>query len=475
MTTTSDPTTSDPTTSDPTTSRPALPSPTDPPSDPPGRRSGRRGLVLRLHFYAGLFVAPFLAIAALTGLAYVYSPQLSDALYSRELFATAPGAPARPLEEQVAAARAAQPDGTLSSVIVPGDPARTTEVVFTVPGLAEDWDRTVYVDPSTAQVRGALDTWFGYPPLQATLDGLHRHLLLSEPGRLYSETAASWLGVLVLGGLVLWLGRRRGNRRWVAATLLPQRGTRPGRGRLRGWHAVTGVWLAVGLLALSATGLTWSTYAGERFTAVVTALDGRSPQLAAEPVPVREGAPLVTIDDAVQRARTEGLRDELAVTVPAEPGAPFQVAENADTWPVQRDMLALDPYSGDVVESIAWADFPPLAKLTTIGILAHMGLLWGLPNQLALTALALGLICLLFWGYRMAWSRRPTRDRRWLAGPGRRGVFHELSQPVAFVVVLTAVAVGWAAPVFGVTLVGFLVIDGILRSRLVSARSRRLH
>jgi LPXTG-motif cell wall-anchored protein len=351
---------------------------------------------------------------------------------------------------------------------------RTTEVVFAVPGLTEDWERTVYVDPSTAQVRGALDTWFGYPPLQATLDGLHRHLLLGEPGRLYSETAASWLGVLVLGGLALWFGRRR-NKRWLAAKLLPPRGSRPGRGRLRGWHAVTGVWLAVGLLFLSATGLTWSTYAGERFTAVLTALDGRSPQLAAEPVPVREGAHLITIDDAVQRARAEGLRDELAVTVPAEPGTPFQVTENADTWPVQRDMLALDPYSGEVVESIAWADYPLLAKLSTIGILAHMGLLWGLPNQLALTGLALGLICLLFWGYRMAWLRRPTRDRRWLAAPGRRGVFRELSQPVAFVVVLTAVAVGWAAPVFGVTLVGFLVIDGIPRSRLVSAGARHRH
>lgn len=431
-----------------------------------------RPLVLRLHFYAGVFVAPFLTVAALTALAYVYSPQMSDALYSTELFATAPDASTRSLEEQVAAARAAQPDGTLSSVIVPGDPARTTEIVFDVPGLTDDWQRTVYVDPSTAQVRGALDTWFGYPPLQATLDGLHRHLLLGEPGRLYSETAASWLGVLVLGGLALWLSRPRRNRRWVAAKLLPPRGARPGRSRVRGWHAVTGAWLALGLLALSATGLTWSTYAGERFTAVLTALDGRSPQLAAQPLPIREGEPLITIDDAVQRARAEGLRDELSVTVPAEPGAPYQVAENANTWPVQRDMLALDPYSGAVVESIAWADYPLLAKLSTIGILAHMGLLWGLPNQLALTALALGLLCLLFWGYRMAWLRRPTRGRRPLVAPGRRGVFRELSQPVAFGVVLTAVTIGWAAPAFGVTLLGFMLLDSLLHSRLVAARAR---
>src|SRR5690242_7321571 len=33
-------------------------------------------LLLRLHFYAGIFVAPFLLLAALSGLAYAFSPQI---------------------------------------------------------------------------------------------------------------------------------------------------------------------------------------------------------------------------------------------------------------------------------------------------------------------------------------------------------------------------------------------------------------
>jgi uncharacterized iron-regulated membrane protein len=428
-----------------------------------------RPLVLRLHFYAGVFVAPFLAVAALTGLTYVFSPQLSDALYSQQLYTTSRDAPARPLEEQIAAATAAvssgAPEASLATVTVPGDPARTTEVTFDVPGLAEDWQRTAYIDPSTATVRGVLDTWFGYPPLQATLDGLHRHLLLGEPGRLYSEAAASWLWVLVLGGLGLWLvRRRRGARSGLSSVVLPPRGIRPGRIRMRGWHAAVGVWMAVGLLFLSATGLTWSTYAGERFTAVVTSLDGRSPQLVGKPVPVAADQPVITVDDAVERARADGLSGRLAVTPPAEPGAVYQVAENADTWPVQRDQVALDPYTGEVVESIAWADYPVLAKLTTIGILAHMGLLWGLPNQLALVALALGVLCTVFWGYRMAWLRRPTGTQLPTA-PGRRGALRDLSQPVALAVVLVTVAVGWAMPVLGSTLAGFLVLDALLHRR----------
>ncbi|MDT5043015.1 MAG: hypothetical protein QOE51_4000 [Actinoplanes sp.] len=47
---------------------------------PQGRRPHSFGaLLLRLHFYAGVLVAPFLIVAALTGLAYTLTPQLDQA------------------------------------------------------------------------------------------------------------------------------------------------------------------------------------------------------------------------------------------------------------------------------------------------------------------------------------------------------------------------------------------------------------
>jgi uncharacterized iron-regulated membrane protein len=418
-----------------------------------------RPLVLRLHFYAGVLVAPFLAIACLTGLIYVFSPQLSDAVYADELLDGPHAGPARPLDEQVAAALAAHPEGTLNSLVLPGDPDRTTGVVLDVDGLGDDLQRTVYVDPYTAQVRGSLDTWWDTPPLQTTLDALHRNLLLGEPGRIYSELAASWLWVLVLGGLALWIGKRRG-RRSVRDTVVPPRGMRPGRMRIMGWHGATGVWLAVALLFISATGLTWSTYAGERFGAIVDAVKGSTPALAAESVPVGAGG-FIPVQEAVDRAVATGLQGPLKVGIPAAPGSPFTVAEIARDWPVQRDEVALDPYTGAVTESIAWSDFPVMAKLTRIGILAHMGSLFGLVSQLALAAMALGLLCVLFWGYRMWWQRRPTRGARRPTPPVRRGTMRALSQPASFAIVLGAVVVGWLLPVFGVSLLLFVAGDAI--------------
>jgi uncharacterized iron-regulated membrane protein len=415
--------------------------------------------VLRIHFYAGMFVAPFLAVLCLTGLAYVFSPQLNDLAYGHELLVGPHSGTPRPLDEQIAAAVAAHPEGTVSSLAVPSDPDRTTGVVLAVPGLPPDIERTVYVDPYTADVRGTLDTWFDTPPLQTTLDALHRNLLLGDPGRIYSELAASWLPVLVLGGLALWIGKRR-TRRKAAAILLPPLRARPGRARTMGWHGSIGVWLSIGLLFISATGLTWSQFAGARFQSVVVAVNGSTPKLAADPVPIGGGAP-ITAQAALDTARQTGLAGPLKITLSAQPTDPFQLAENASDWPVQRDAIALDPYTGRITETILWQDWPVMAKLTRIGILAHMGSLFGLFSQLALTAMALGLLSMLLWGYRMWWQRRPTRGRAALTALAPRGVARALPQPVAFALVLTAVAVAWLLPVFGVSLLLFLVADGV--------------
>ena len=68
-----------------------------------------------------------------------------------------------------------------------------------------------------------------------------------------------------------------------------------------------------------------------------------------------------------------------------------------------------------------------MAKLTKIGVLSRMGLLFGLPNQLALAAMAIGLLTMIFWGYRMWWQRRPTRGG-WASPLARRGALRSLSQ-----------------------------------------------
>jgi uncharacterized iron-regulated membrane protein len=234
-------------------------------------------LLLRLHFYAGVLVAPFLVVAAVTGLLYTFTPQLDRIVYPQELTVTKVGATSRPLAEQVAAARATHPQGTLVAVR-PGASEATTQVDFALPELG-DKSHTIYVDPYTGQVTGQLTTWYGTTPLKTWLDDLHRNLHLGAVGRHYSELAASWLWILALGGVILWWRRHRGART-ARRLLTPDLAAKKGVRRTRGWHAATGVWLTTGLLILSATGLTWSRYAGAHFSAALGAVRSGTPEVS---------------------------------------------------------------------------------------------------------------------------------------------------------------------------------------------------
>lgn len=73
----------------------------------------------------------------------------------------------------------------------------------------------------------------------------------------------------------------------------------------------------------------------------------------------------------------------------------------------------------------------------------------------------------------MWWQRRPTRaDRRGSLGvPPSRGAWRGLPLPVLLAGVPLLVALGWALPLFGITLLGFLVVDA-LAGLLKRSRSR---
>ena len=102
-------------------------------------------LLLRLHFYAGVFVAPFLLLAAVSGLLYAFSPQIDRVVYADELVIADPGATARPMSELLDAARATHPDGAVAAIRA-GEGDRTTQFDFTAPGLDAEHAETVYVN-----------------------------------------------------------------------------------------------------------------------------------------------------------------------------------------------------------------------------------------------------------------------------------------------------------------------------------------
>ncbi|WP_232661605.1 PepSY-associated TM helix domain-containing protein [Pseudonocardia sp. TRM90224] len=420
-----------------------------------------RPLVMRLHFYVGMFVGPFILVAAITGLLYTITPQLDELLYSDALHAPV-GTQRLDLREQVVAAAAAVPDGTVTQIRPPVADDGTTRVTFEAPGVAEDFGRTAFVDPYTGQVKAVLDTYGEWLPVRAWIDALHRNLHLGDVGRIYSELAASWLWVLALSGMAMWVVRRRKRNR-MRRTLLPEGSTR-GRARIRSWHGSVGLWAAIGMVGLSVTGLTWSQFAGPNVGDLRTALDWTTPSVGQE---LPSTTAIATVDAAavgaaadtvLAAARAAGMTDPVAISPASEPGAAWEVAQVKRSWPLKQDAMAIDPTTGAVLDTVRWQDWPLMAQAAEVGISAHMGILFGIGNQLLLVVLALGIICVVSWGYRMWWLRRPTAAGRTAPGGTQRP-----GAEAIVIVGLVAVLLGLFFPVLGASLVLFLIADCLVQ------------
>ncbi|RRV10315.1 PepSY domain-containing protein [Pseudomonas sp. v388] len=444
-------------------------------------------LLKRLHFYIGLFVGPFLFVAALSGVLYALTPQIENLLYAHALHADSQG-PRLSLAAQVT--RAQQQVGPLLTVAAvrpaPGE-GDTTRIMFSSPQLGASEHRALFIDPVSGEIRGDMTVYgtSGVLPLRTLIDQFHRGLLLGDVGRLYSELAASWLWVAALGGVVLWAVRRRQ--------------TKGPRRTLRGLHATVGLWLLVGLLFFSATGLTWSQYAGGNIgvlrgwygwstPSVATTLQTAAGmdmsmdahhtmhQAADEHAEHHLHMPATSASKAVEPAlfdavlATARLANVQASRIEIRPAASAQKAwvvnEIDRRWPTQVDSVAINPTTLEVVDHVEFSDYSLPAKLTRWGIDAHMGVLFGLANQLLLVFFAGGLVVMVVMGYLMAWRRRPSLASQ----PTLLQSWSRLTGWTRIGLLLVAVVLGISLPVLGCSLLVLVVAD-LLLTRTSTARN----
>lgn len=443
-------------------------------SQRPSPRSSLLLLLRRLHFYIGLFIAPFIFIAALTGTLYVVTPQLENALYHQQLFTSSTGID-QPLSAQVA--RASEFIGSnmkIAAVRPAPHQGDTTRVMFFRDDLGPSETRAVFIDPKTLEVRGELTAYgtSGILPLRTRLDYLHRNLLLGDVGRHYSELAASWLWVAALGGALLWASSRRVHRQPSDEQRL---------GRFRHWHTTLGLLLLLGLLFFSATGLTWSRWAGDNISLMRSHFGWMTPGVntSLQPAPamvmdehaehhghsrmMHDGAAVtvnpVEFDSVLRAARDAGIdAAKLEIRPAYRADKAWTVSETDRSWPTQVDSVAVNPHNNTIVDKVEFAQYGLLAKLTRWGVDAHMGVLFGVANQLVLALFGLGLCLMIGIGYRMWWLRRPQRGR---ISPldTLLGCWQPLAPGSRLLLLVLTVLVAVSLPLMGISLLVLLVID----------------
>ena len=450
-----------------------------PPPHTTQRVSHAQQLLHRIHFFAGIFCAPFILIAALTGLVYSLSPTIENIAYrdvlTVENVPADPSEAALPTSELVDIAQEQHPSLSLSGVRF-GEESETIRVLFTDSTLPESTLRAVFINPYTGEITGD-STQYGSSaalPFRHWVSQGHRMLWMGEPGRIYSELAASWLGVLAIGGFVLLWNRQKSPRKLRGMLRLG------GKGRVKNYrrHAALGTVAGVGFVFLTLTGLTWSAYAGNNVTELREALNWTQPtiQTSVDAAPVAHHheeastshADLNTIDQVAHTTGAE-LRAPFTITPPSEDGLAWTATENRQAYRLSNDSIAIDGRSGDVVSRLNFAEWPLAAQASSWLIQLHMGTLFGLPNQIALAGLALAVIAMIIFGYSMWWARRP---RAGLPANPRRAQ-HTRRGWGTWALYLALIVYAMCAPLFGISLVVFLALSSgwrALRRRQLGRR-----
>jgi uncharacterized iron-regulated membrane protein len=377
-----------------------------------GLSARRRSLYLRVHAWAALIASPFLLVATLTGLLYVFVPQVEARLYGG-LDHVTPAPAMLPLNRPVAAAQGAVAHGmAVRSVLPPFAPGDSVRVLFE-PARAHEAHAqhhgaapapgarpvTVYVNPYDGRVLGVQDTGARFSDWSKNL---HSRLLQGEGWRWMIELGASWLLVMLLTGCYLWWPR-------PGQSGLPRAG-KSGRAAWRQWHACAGVALGLLSLVMVLTGITWSRYAGENVRRLRDAAGQQTPAVprTLHSTP-RPGMRALDWEQAWSVARGLAPAVALSLSPPKDATGVWRVSAADRSAPARRVELALDAYDGRTLYRAGWDQQTAFGKATAVGIPFHRGE-FGLWNQALLFLFGAGLLFSLLSGWVMYFKR--TRGER---------------------------------------------------------------
>lgn len=365
----------------------------------PSSRLYRR--LWRWHFYAAFLVIPFVLLQSITGTMYLWHDEWADWAHP-ELRFVAPGPTLASYDAQLAAATALHPHARPTTLVIPDDPRRATQVMF---GAHHDGGDAlpfpVFVDPHNARVLGDLPGWSWMPGWTRKI---HGGWPLGDAGSWLLELGACWAVVMMLTGLYLWWPRDRG----LLTALIP-RFHQGSRILIVDLHASVAVLFSVIVLVFLVTALPWTKFWGDQvLKPIQNAIGQASPFAAASRAKstVLEGVTPMSIDEAVHAARAAGLRGELEVQLDPRPDAALTV-RNRQPRASEETALAFDRYSRTPRVTTSWADYPFIPRVVATGVDLHEGTYLGRANQWFNTTVSLALVWMSLTGFLSWWLRRP--------------------------------------------------------------------
>lgn len=446
-------------------------------------------MIWRWHFYAGLFAVPFMVTLSITGIIYLFKPQL-DAYMYRDLMFVGQRPGSATANAQLHAVNAAYPGGVVKAYIPPSEAGRSAK--FDV-STSDKRNLFVFVDPSNARVVGEYDADNN---LQNYAVLLHGELLIGRVGDTLVELAASWALVLMVTGLYMWFPRSGSG---IRGTLIPRLFSKNKRTFWRDIHATVGFYGSLIVIFMILTGLFWTGFWGEKFanvwssfppqknagsfsstdtTGSLNTTSEKKVAWAVEPMPMPESqhsahdhaammsgsisANGIDLDTVTRIANEQNVMAGYSIVFPKKENGVFTITAPLGD-PYRQQTIHIDRYSGRILANVGWNDYGSVPKAVTAGIALHEGLAFGWPNQLLMLFAALTVLTLAVSGTIMWWKRRPAKS---LGAPPLPENYPYWRPAVALIIIS-----GIIFPFVGISLIAVLLIDYLVIQRIARLKA----
>ncbi len=428
----------------------------------------------RLHFYAALFIAPLLITLTISGIGYLFFPEVENNIYKNEFFSDSDIKTHQTLSDAVHQVERKYEGFFVSKVSVMAEPYNNR---ITISDMAGN-QRYVFLDQNNQIVadQNAKHTYSN------VMRNIHSSLFTENTIINYLvELTACWTIFMILSGTYLLIKKHLITNKSKALNW-------------QKWHAILGIIIAIPVFILVLTGLPWSGFMGSKIAGLMETNGnlGQS-ELSINPpksdlnelpwatrknkqpassekssnshhggmaMPQTNLDHQISIDKVVTNAQKSGIKKPFSIVYPSDKHGTFIVSNTSnsgvtglDVSPYDEKTLYFDQYSGKKLGTIKYDDYGIIAKWFTWGIPLHEGHLFGILNKIINLLVCIALLVAIGMGF-VSWIKRTKNTSVKLP--------HRVKKPASLSLVIFLVILGLLMPLFGLSLILVIIIELIL-------------
>ncbi|MFJ8066397.1 PepSY-associated TM helix domain-containing protein [Psychrobacillus sp. NPDC096426] len=431
----------------------------------------------RLHFYAAWFITPLLLTLTVSGIGFLFYPEVENNIYKEEFFGQSEIEEKQSIDEAIKEINDTFKGYAVGKISMMEEPYNNRVTINN-----DEGDSLYIFLDSNNQIVASQNAKYTYSNF---MRNFHSSLFTESTFiRYLVELTACWAIFLIISGIYMTFKKK----------LLINRSKKGSNTlKLQKIHAIFGLVIAIPLIVIVVTGIPWSVFMGSHISKFGaehpelgrTELRYNPPQSNVDEIPwatrsLNQPASNNTghadhhsdsphninipvqqnLDLIIKESQNENITRPFSIVYPSNEKGVFTVSKGSNTGvtgldisPYEEITAYFDQYSGKLIARINFEDYGFIGKWFTWGIPLHEGHLFGIANKILNLIVCIAFLVAIAMGY-VSWMKRVK--------PGDMNLPKRINRPWSIGAISTLLILGILMPLFGLSILIIFIIESII-------------